>query len=127
MRADATPGGAVVGQVGDQDGLPGRAPGMRFYMSALLSNPAGISLATTVVAMAVLRLLAPRLGLVDRAAGHKRHSGEIPLVLMPPPRYALSLPCADEVSGSAARAVAMTRSRTRTRDTPPRPGCSSRR
>ena len=31
---------------------------------------------------------------------------------MPPPRPALSLPRADEVSGSAARAVAMTRSRT---------------
>ncbi|MCX7057716.1 MAG: hypothetical protein NTZ79_11130 [Proteobacteria bacterium] len=41
------------------------------------------------------------------------------LVLMPPPRHALSLPCADEVSGSAARAVAMTRSRARTR-APPR-------
>ena len=36
-------------------------------------------------------------------------------------------PCADEVSGSAARAAAMTRSRARTRDTPARPGCFSRR
>jgi hypothetical protein len=33
------------------------------------------------------------------------------LVLMPPPRPALSLPRADGVSGSAARVVAMTRSR----------------
>jgi hypothetical protein len=49
------------------------------------------------------------------------------LVLMPPPRPALSLPCADEVSGSAARAAAMTRFRARTGDTSPRPGCSSRR
>jgi len=49
-------------------------------MSHPITAPVLISASVTVVAMAALRPVARRVGLLDRPSGHKRHDGVIPVV-----------------------------------------------
>jgi len=49
-------------------------------MDASFGTSAWIGLVATVAAMAVLRRLAPSIGLLDRPCGHKRHAGAVPVI-----------------------------------------------